>query len=115
MIEEYTVTGGLRWGESYWSAGNVTWPFVTLRVNSERLWIRVRVWKLWQKVFEFTRSEIKGIRKHRGFISVGVVIEHNKGEYPPFILFWTFDYPKLKVELNRLGYQVLESVGREKK
>jgi hypothetical protein len=108
MMEEYTVTGGLRWGESSWFAGNVTWPFATQGVNSERLWIRVRVWKLWQKFFEFTRLELKDIRKHQGFISEGVVIEHSNGKYPPFILFWTFNYRELKSELNRLGYRVLE-------
>ena len=106
MVDEYTETGGLRWGKSFWYASNFTWPFATLKASRDRLIIRVGIFKLYQKTFEFSRSEIKSIKRRRGLFSVGVMIEHSEEEYPPFILFWTFNFRNLRMRLNQLGYEI---------
>lgn len=56
--------------------------------------------------FEFARAEVRQLRRKRGLFSSGMVIEHAKSDYPPFILFWTFRYNKLAETLRRLGYDV---------
>ena len=108
MSKEYTETGGLRWGKNFWIASNFTWPFATLKATKDQLYIRVGVWRFFQKVFKFNRLEVKDIKRQKGFFGVGILIEHSKSEYPPFIMFWTFNYNKIKIELNRLGYQISE-------
>ena len=105
-LEEYNETGGLRWGLSFWVAGNATWPFARLHALHECIQIRLSIFGIWSRVFEFSRQEIKSIRRKRGIWSIGIVIDHTKAEYPPFILFWTFNYSTLKQALTNLGYNV---------
>ncbi|HEU5256774.1 MAG TPA: hypothetical protein VFU28_12335 [Vicinamibacterales bacterium] len=78
-------------------------------MSADRLHINVTVWNIWKRSFEFERVEVRQIRRKRGLFSVGVVVEHVKPEYPPFILFWTFRYKILSGALRRLGYNVIET------
>jgi hypothetical protein len=61
--------------------------------------------------FVFGKSDVKAIRRKKGILpfSTGIVIEHQKSDYPRFILFWTFGYAKLKRELTRLGFTVTDN------
>lgn len=106
---QYVETGGLRWGPSFWNGANATWPFARIRVSPDRLRITVTVLGFWKESFEFERVEVRQLRRKRGLFSVGIVVEHVKPAYPPFILFWTFRYKALSRELRRLGYTVTET------
>jgi hypothetical protein len=109
QLVEYVETGGLRWGQTSWMAANATWPFANMWVSSDRLRLTVDVWGIWKKSFEFERVEVSQIRGKPGLFSVGVIVEHEKAGYPPFILFWTFRYKTLCAELRSRGYRVTET------
>jgi hypothetical protein len=106
MTTEYTEQGGLRWGQSYWVSSNVTWPFVTLRLTGEGIYIRWGLWTLASHVLEFARRDITALRKRRGLFSQGIVIEHSRSDCPPFVLFWTLNYAALSRALADLGYGI---------
>ena len=108
MSDGYRETGGLRWGRSFWFGANATWPFAKLHATTEGLTITLGLFGFLQKTFAFAKSEITAIRKKHGLFSVGVIVEHQKQEYPPFFLFWTFHYSTLKRHLEQLGFQVAE-------
>ena len=107
----YSETGGARYGSSFWTAVNFTWPFATLTATSEQIEIRVSLGKLWSKTFALERALIKSIRRKRSLWSVGIEVDHSVSEVPPFILFWTFRYRRLKQELESLGYEICEVKG----
>ena len=109
VLQFYTETGGIRYGTSFWSAANFTWPFATLTASPAEISIRVALGRLWGRTFAFECSKIRSIRKKRGLVSTGIVIEHCNAEYPPFILFWTFRYETLKDQLEAVGYSVTEA------
>ena len=111
MNADYQETGGLRWGDSFWCAANVTWPFATLTASPDGLHIAVRFIGLMKNDFDFRKADIVGIRRKKSILpfSTGIVIEHNKSNYPQFVLFWTFSYQRLKTELTRLGFAVAEN------
>jgi hypothetical protein len=106
---QYVETGGLRWGQSFWSGENATWPFARIRVSSDRLRISVLDWNFSKRWFDFEQLEVRQLRRKRGLFSVGIVVEHLKREYPPFILFWTFRYKTLSRALRRFGYTVADT------
>lgn len=106
MSEEYNESGGLRWGLNFWGAVTATWPFAHLRALPDSIQIRVSIFGIWSRVFEFSHQEIKSIRRKQVLGSEGIVINHTKAEYPPFVLFWSFRYPALKAALAKLGYAI---------
>lgn len=105
----YTETGGIRYGSSFYSAINFTWPFAKLIADPDGISIKVSLGKLWGKTFALERAQIKSIKKKCGFMGTGISIEHSNVQHPPLILFWTFRYELLKKELEAIGYRVLES------
>ncbi len=108
MNDTYKETGGLRWGQSLWRGLNVSWPFATLRASRDDLRIEMSFLKMWRHAFQFARSDIRALRKTSGVFSVGLRVEHDRTDCPPFILFWTFRYLTLKARLEQLGYEVLD-------
>jgi hypothetical protein len=108
MSDEYLQIGGMRFGFSGWLSGYATIPFAMLRVSKESLRITLGIWKL-GITFKFTPSDIVSIKKRKILFYAGIVVEHNKKKSLPFIMFGTLNYPKLKMELNRFGYHVMES------
>src|SRR6185295_18792337 len=62
----YIETGGLRWGQSLWSAANATWPFARIYVSADHLRLSVNVGKLWKRSFDFERAEVRQIRRKPG-------------------------------------------------
>jgi hypothetical protein len=109
QLVDYVETGGCRWGQTFVMAANATWPFAKISFSSERLRLSVNVLGLWKRVFDFERVEVRQIHRNRGLFSVGVIVEHTKREYPPFILFWTFRCKTLCGELQSRGYEVTET------
>lgn len=106
-IDTYNETGGLRWGSTFLRAMNVSWPFARLHASQDE--IRIDISFPWERTFRFSRREIRTLRRTRGWFSIGLRIEHEHADYPPWVLFWTFRYRTLKAALERLGYAVLDS------
>jgi len=106
MSEAYSETGGIRYGTSFCTALNFTWPFATLTVTADQLVIRVALVGIWSRTFTLNRAQINSIKRKRALWSVGIEINHSIPEYPPFILFWTFRYRRLKHELECRGYEL---------
>jgi hypothetical protein len=88
---------------------NATYPFATLSGNEERLELLCM-----GNIYVFPKEHIRALKKHRGFISIGLRIEHAKSEYPRSIVFWaslffgTSGFRQLKGKLEKLGYRVTE-------
>ena len=110
MMDQYIETGGLRWGASFWGGMNATWPFAKLQATSDGIVIVLNVIGMMKEKFEFSRDELKSIRKKRGIFpfNTGVVFEHAEPSYPPFILFWTFRFATLKRNLTERGFTIEE-------
>ena len=96
-------TGGIRYGESYLSSFNATWPFASLKLEPGHLTLSAL-----GKTFSFAHADLDRISKYRGFISKGIRFEHNSKNYPPFIVFWTFSQKSVLAELIGAGFTVNE-------
>ena len=107
MDTPYVEVGGLRWGRSFWFAANSSWPLARLEVSRDGIEIRV-IGLLGRETLSLRREEILAIAQKVGLFSTGVVIAHQKASLPPFILFWTRNYGRLKDALQRLGYAVAD-------
>ena len=100
-MEEFSQQGGGRIGRSYWWASNATWPFASLTVTRQTLTLQTPM-----KQYTFEKDAIAQLKRYQGVLSIGLQISHTKKDYPPFIVFWSFDFGTLKSELHRLGYNV---------
>lgn len=85
---------------------NFTWPFAKIIANSESITIRA----FWKK-YILKRNEIIELRKYSGLFSEGLLIEHNRKDYPYKIVFWSLNLKSLKSGIESLGY----SIGEPKK
>jgi hypothetical protein len=103
VLETYTERGGLRWGYSFWNASNATWPFARLSCTRTELRLIVAAGGPDAR-FQFARADVDVVHRVRGVLSVGAAIEHSRKGYPPTIIFWTCDYPRLRDKLKALGY-----------
>ena len=106
----HTERGGIRFGyqDDWFFQLNLTWPFVKLTATPSGIRISMRLLGLRRKEFTFAKSELQSIRRKCGILpfSTGIVLAHQNPDYPRFILFWTFNYQKLKTELTQLGFTV---------
>jgi hypothetical protein len=95
MASTFRQVGGARIGFF-----NATWPFVWLSATPDglSLWCGLR--------FTFPTERIRRLSWHKGVMSTGLRIEHSVPRYPAFFVFWTFDFPALKQELETLGHEV---------
>jgi hypothetical protein len=93
---QFTQKGGARLDNF-----NATWPFAKLFVSREKVKLKV-----FSKEYEFEKNQIIGLREYNGILSKGMIIEHNKREYPHHMLFWTFSFKKLKKSVEILGHSV---------
>jgi hypothetical protein len=105
----YRGRGGLRWGNSFYYATNLSWPFATIEISPERITLTAKFFRLIDQSFELEKSDIRAIRKMGGWFSVGILFEHRKTEYPPFLLFWMSRKNPLPAELRRMEYDVGEN------
>ncbi len=90
-MDSFAETGGLRSGETHHNAVNASWPFAKLRASQDEMWIDVSFF-VWNAAFRFVRRDIRALRRTRGAFSTGLRIEHDRADYPPWILLWTFQY-----------------------
>ena len=106
---KYIEKGGLRWGESFGSGSNLTWPLATLSADNHEIVISYKaLFGIMKNTFSITRDQLKGLKRRKGILpfSMGVEIEHTNKDYPPYILFWSLHYEELKKQLASFGYQV---------
>jgi len=96
MTNNFSQRGGARLG-----AFNATWPFAKIVVDSGSLKLLV-----FFKKYHFNKNEIAGLRGYEGIFSIGLLIEHHKKDYPHHIVFWTFNFTKLKSSIEALGYSI---------
>ncbi len=90
------IIGGVRVG-----IFNAGFPFAWLSADRDTIALRC-LFK-----FRFSRDKITGLRRYRSFFFFsGLQIEHNVPLYPGLLVFWTFNFDKLKEELEALGYTV---------
>ena len=107
--DRYVETGGIRWGESFGSGANLTWPFATLSADNQEIVISYKaLFGIIRNSFRISRNNLKSIKHKKGILpfSTGVEIAHSNGEYPPYILFWSFHYQELRKQLESFGYKV---------
>ena len=105
VATECFARGGARWGQSFRKAANASWPLATLRITPYDLEIEIKLWPIVRR-FQFTRNEVVTLKKRRGLVSVGVQIEHARSDYPPFILFWSFQRKRLLATAEAAGYLI---------
>jgi hypothetical protein len=99
--------GGLRWGESYWRAKNVTWPFATLTVRDNYLEVDSAFpFPLFSANFIFVPKDVSALRPYRGFIRRGIQVEHFRRDYPSFIVFWSFFPARTLADAKVAGYTI---------
>ena len=98
--------GGLRLGESFWRAANVTWPFASWKLSSDSLEVSLGLGPICLRRFTFARTEVRVLRPCNGMLSFGVQIEHTKAKYPPFIVFWSFTVDRLLADAESEGFPI---------
>jgi hypothetical protein len=103
-VEVTRFTGGIRYGESYYNAFNASWPFAKLTIEPDAILLNTAFFKK----FRFPKNQITTLSKYSGFFSKGLRIEHGLGDYPPFIVFWTFEFQSVKSKLIESEYIVIE-------
>ncbi|MEZ5323660.1 MAG: hypothetical protein R3F19_01125 [Verrucomicrobiales bacterium] len=105
MDGEYYESGGLRWGSSYWLSANATFPFGKIWIDDEKIVIEVDL-LVKKRRFDFPKEAIQRLAMKRALMGKGLVIQHSVEDYPRFVLFWTFSFPRLKSNLEQRGYTV---------
>ena len=96
MVEVFTMTGGLR-ADLF----NASWPFAKLTVTKEKILLKVI-----SKEYEIEKSKIDTLKKYKGIFSVGLEIGHHESQIPARLIFWTFNFARLKQGLEQMGYKV---------
>ena len=93
-----SARGGCRVGIT-----NVTWPFVKLNADHERLRITV----LAMKTCALALSDVECIEPASGVLSRGVLSRGNaKADFSASLVFWTFEQTAMLEGLRRLGHPV---------
>ena len=103
MISERYWRGGIRIGNSFFDAINITFPFVTLIIYSSIIEFRINLlFKI--KIITIKICDIKIIKKVNGIFFNGVQIVHSNLDYPKYIVFWSCKYDDI---INELEFQLL--------
>lgn len=63
-------------------------------------------WPLFTDHFFFAKNEVSLLRPYCGFFSGGVQIEHMRGDYPPFVVFWSFEAARLLADASAAGFLI---------
>lgn len=96
--------GGARIGNGI-TPFNCTWPFAVLKVDQERLSLRVKI-LFFSGEYVIQKCRIERMVEVIGFLSPGIRIEHNDHSQPTQLIFWCFGAKRLLTELRELGYPV---------
>jgi hypothetical protein len=92
-------TGGMQWGSRSWFLSYATWPLADLHVCDDRLILTAP-----HGAYEFPRDKILRLTVRRRILWRGVGIEHSIPDYPPVIVFSTFDYKDMYDSLTEAGF-----------
>lgn len=93
--------GGIRYGKNYLLSFGTIWPFAKLVVDTNRL--SLQVWTQ-LRTFYFPKEQIKKLSVSSRWFLVRMQIEHNIEEYPPYIVFSTFNIEAIKAALRANHY-----------
>ncbi|RYD23791.1 MAG: hypothetical protein EOP88_02790 [Verrucomicrobiaceae bacterium] len=104
-MDSHTEKGGISYGYGLLRSINFSWPFATLTADAEKLVVRISV-GIWRRTFVLERASILAIREKRGFLSKGIIIEHEVEGVLPHVLFWSLRHQVLRERLEELGYRV---------
>ncbi|MFK8104531.1 MAG: hypothetical protein AB8G15_18550 [Saprospiraceae bacterium] len=97
-MKPYQLTGGARIG-----LANATYPFATLKVDQDKLELKVSA----IGNFIFTRSDIISIEAYQSLpiLGEGVKINHRVENYHQKIIFWTLKSPSTVIdEIRKTGF-----------
>ena len=114
--DDHIYKGGLQWGPSlrkgFYGYCSATWPFVTVRVSRLRIRLSVTSWngQREDEVFEFTKSELRSIRKTGRFLWTAFGFAHDKCDYPNLIRFISMRPKAFSEEVIRLEYHLVNAV-----
>jgi hypothetical protein len=100
-----TLSGGIRYGRSFWLSLNFSAPFSKLQIAGDRLVLSVSFLGFYRRTFEFPREAIRQLHWRRGLFCSGVQIEHDIAGYPNFILFWPLG-SDLREDLGSFDYKL---------
>jgi hypothetical protein len=103
-MEIFSEKVGANWGESAFTAGNVSAPFATFTIAKEYLALKI----LWMREFRFEREDIQGLNTERRLWSKGIRIRHTKHEYPSYIRVIPQNPDRMKDSLAQFGYAVTQ-------
>jgi hypothetical protein len=98
VANSFTQRGGARAG--YF---NAVWPFAALTAEPQSL-----AFSLFGNKITIPKSELVRLSRYNSLFATGLRIEHALPAAPSFIVFWPIDFAKLKDNLVKLGYDVLE-------
>ena len=103
MVSKFSQIGGARIGFF-----NATWPLAKFSATSEAVSVRCAF------KFIFPKDKIYRLSRYDGipnalYRPTGLQIQHDVSSYPVFFVFWTFNFERLKRELEALGYKVREN------
>ena len=82
----------------------LTWPFAILSLSSSALELRVLFW-----TWYIPADRIVRLSRIRGWPYSGLQIHHTMEKVPTAPIFKTLNYPRLKVALTAMGYEIGES------
>ena len=80
---------------------NITWPFAILVASEQEIEL-----SYFNRGYRLQSSQVRFLKRHRGFFSVGLKIVHDAPHCPSELVFWSFEYDKLRQAFERLGYDV---------
>lgn len=92
--------GGLRIGQGFWLALNMTWPLAKLEIYKDKI---ILTYLFFRKI-TFEKNEINYFEETHGFYTPEIKIVHNKMNISPYILFWSLFPDKLLDRLKKTGY-----------
>lgn len=93
--------GGVRWGQSLFRCGNVSYPLGGLIIDSDQIIIRVP-----GSEFVLDRNDIQKIGVKNRIFYKGLVFEHSNTNLPKILVFWTFQSDLILRNLNSLFSEV---------
>jgi hypothetical protein len=104
MTKAFSQMGGATYGDNPLLAFHASWPFATLIIDDTAL-ILACMGKQWV----FPKNSSLRLSKRTQMLSVGLRIEHANENYEYFIVFWGFQFTRIRRELELRGYSVHES------
>jgi hypothetical protein len=97
----------MQWGNWRWFLSYATWPLVDLHVCDDRLILTAP-----GGAYEFPRNKITQLTMRRRLVSRSLRIAHSIQEYPPIIIFSTYDYKEMYDSLTGAGFPLQDLTRR---